>query len=77
MRGPLREHVPPASSVRWGVGGVRARVRFSVSWERRSWAHLVVLIFGEPSVTLAARERARRARGECWRVEAPPCSFGL
>ncbi len=46
----------------------RALVRFTVSGERRSWARLVALIFREPSRALAARERARRALGECWRV---------
>jgi hypothetical protein len=59
----------------WGVGTARALVRFTVSGERRSWARLVALIFREPSRALAARERARRARGECWRVEAPRCRF--
>ena len=46
----------------------RARVRFTVSGERRSWARLVALIFREPSGALVARERAPRARGECWSV---------
>jgi hypothetical protein len=52
-------------------GTARALVRFTVSGERRSWARLVALIFREPSRALAARERARRARGGCWSVEAP------
>ena len=57
------------------VPGASARVRFTVSGERRSWARRVALICGEPSAALAARERARRTRGGCWRVEAPPCRF--
>jgi hypothetical protein len=57
---------------RWGVGTARALVHFTVSGERRSWVRLVALIFREPSRVLAARERARRARGGCWSVEGAP-----
>ena len=38
---------------RWGVGGAPARVRFTVSWERRSWARRVARIFAEPSGALS------------------------
>ena len=54
---------------RWGVGGAPARVRFTVSWERRSWARRVAQIFVEPSGALAAQQKNRRARGGCGRVE--------
>ena len=60
---------------RWGVGGAPARVRFTVSGERRSWARRVARIFAEPSGALAARQKNRRARLGCWSVEAPPCRF--
>ena len=58
-----------AAMTRWGVGGAPARVRFTVSWERRSWARRVAQIFDEPSGALAARQKNRRARGGCGRVE--------
>jgi hypothetical protein len=54
---------------RWGVGGAPARVRFTVSGERRSWARRVARMFAEPSGALAARQKNRRARGGCGRVE--------
>jgi hypothetical protein len=47
---------------RWGVGGAPARVRFTVSWEHRSWARRVARIFAEPSGALAARQKNRRSR---------------
>ena len=55
--------------MRWGVGGAPARVRFTVSGERRSWARRVARIFAEPSGALAGRQKNRRPRGRCGRVE--------
>ena len=54
---------------RWGVGGAPARVRFTVSGERRSWARRVARIFAEPSGALAARQKFRRAGGGWGRAE--------
>jgi len=62
-----------ARGPRWraggSVGGASARVRFTVSGELRSWARRVARIFAEPSGALAARQKNRRARGGCGRVE--------
>jgi hypothetical protein len=58
-----------AAMARWGVGGAPARVRFTVSGERRSWARRVARIFAEPSGALAARQKNWRARGGCLRGE--------
>ena len=75
---PLPEGFEAAAAGGGGGGGgggahrdpvvARARVRFTVSGERRSWARLVALLFREPSGALAAQERALRARGKCWSV---------